>query len=546
LALGTGMWMIGRRWSTKAPPKYTRLTYQQGYLSNARFAQDPKTVVYSAQWGTNPMQIYTVRMEFPQSTKVDLPSATLLALSTTGDMQIVVDPAYHANFLIGTLAQTLMSGGTPRALENGVIAADYAPDGKTLAVARTANHKVQLEFPMGKVIFTTSGYVDYLRVSPNGKAVAFMEHPVFDDDRGWVTTIDDAGNHKQLTKEFSTVQGLAWAPGGKEIWFTANGATTGATDRQVFGVSLAGKQREVLTTPQGTRLMDISADGRVLLCSEELRTDISGIDPGTGKERRGLEWFNGSGLGDVSPDGKAILFDEWGGPAGSLYLVVYRKLDGSAPTALGEGATPKFSPDEKTVASPLLTRPPQLALYPVGTGESRRLALGDIVNFASVAWFPDGQHVLLEASKEGQPLRTYEMDLQGGKPRELGPTDFTGFAVANDGQNIAGRNGAGEAVVFNRETQKVQLIRGIGPQDRIEKWTKDGQALLVTTATPWDAQIYRVEVASGKKNLLQKVELSEKAGSIFNVRAFYAEDSKTYVYNTRRVLGSLYVVEGLE
>jgi hypothetical protein len=87
-----------------------------------------------------------------------------------------------------------------------------------------------------------------------------------------------------------------------------------------------------------------------------------------------------------------------------------------------------------------------------------------------------------------------------------------------------------EAVVLNRETQKVQLIRGIEPHDRIEKWTKDGQALLVTTATPWGAQIYRLEVASGKKTLLQKVELSEKAGSIFNMRAYYAEDNKTYVY----------------
>jgi len=100
--------------------------------------------------------------------------------------------------------------------------------------------------------------------------------------------------------------------------------------------------------------------------------------------------------------------------------------------------------------------------------------------------------------------------------------------------------------VFNRETQKVQLIRGIGPQDIIEKWTKDGQALLVTTSTPWEAQMYRVEVESGKRTLLQKIELSEKAGSMFNLRAQYVEESKTYVYNTRRVLGSLYVVEGLE
>src|SRR6202022_1450483 len=57
VALAAGMWPIGRGWAQKTPPKYTRLTYQQGYLSNARFAKDPQTVVYSAQWGSNPLQI---------------------------------------------------------------------------------------------------------------------------------------------------------------------------------------------------------------------------------------------------------------------------------------------------------------------------------------------------------------------------------------------------------------------------------------------------------------------------------------------------------
>jgi hypothetical protein len=58
--------------------------------------------------------------------------------------------------------------------------------------------------------------------------------------------------------------------------------------------------------------------------------------------------------------------------------------------------------------------------------------------------------------------------------------------------------------------------------------------------------MYRVEVATGKRTLLQTVELSEKAGSMLKLRLRYNEDSKTYVYDTRRILGSLYVVEGLE
>jgi len=311
-------------------------------------------------------------------------------------------------------------------------------------------------------------------------------------------------------------------------------------------VNLSGKQRPILTTPQGARLLDIAADGRVLLSIERQQPEIAGIDPATGKERRGLEWFDASVMGDILPDGKAIVFLEWGGPAGPLYLMVYRQLDGSAPVALGPGSQPRFSPDGTIAAGPLLTRPPQVALNPIGTGESRRLPAGEITSLKSVAWFPDGKHLLLTGAAEGQPLRTYEMDLDGGKPRPLGPADFTGVAVASDGKRVAGRNASAEAVVFDRETQKLQVIPGLEPEEVLAKWTEDGQALLVYSAAPWETRVYRVEAATGKRTLLQTVEPHEKAGSILPMRLAYAERSKTYVYSTIRILGTLYVAEGLE
>ena len=542
LVLGAGLWLLGRWSAAKPQPKFTRLTYRQGYLSNARFARDGQTVVYSAQWNNEPLQVYTVRMEFPQSSKVDLPSSTLLALSASGDMELAVDPVSGLYFLSGTMAQAQMAGGTPRSQEKDVIAADYAPDGKTLALVRLANRKVQLEYPAGKVIYATAGYLDYVRVSPSGKEVAFVEHPVYGDDRGWVSVFDANGERKQLTREFATLQGLAWSRDGEEIWFTASDST----DRQLYGVSLGGKQREILTTPQGTRILDVAADGRVLLSSEQHRTEIAGIDPATGKERHGLEWFDGSMMGDILPDGKAIVFLEWGGPAGPLYLAVYRKLDGSAPVALGPGGTPRFSPDGTTVATKIVTRPPQVGLNPIGTGGSRRLPVGDITSLANVVWFPDGKHLLLTGATEGQPLRSYEMDLEGGKPQPLGPPDFVGSAVAKDGKWIAGRNASGGAVVFDQETQKVQVIPGVEPQDQLEEWTEDGKGLLVVAATPWEARIYCVDTQTGERTLVDTVEPSEKAGSTQNVRLAYAVDSKTHVYSTVRVLGTLYVVEGLE
>ncbi len=458
-------------------------------------------------------------------------------------MELAVDPVQVSWFMYGTMAQAQMTGGTPRAQEKEVIAADYAPDGKTLAVVHKANRKVQLEYPAGRVIYTTAGYLDYVRVSPSGKEVAFAEHPVYGDNRGWVSVVDETGNRKQLTREFGAVQGLAWSRAGTEIWFTAADSTT---DQQLFGVSLSGRQRPILATPQTSRLLDITADGRVLLCSDRPQLEITGTDPATGKERRGLEWFDGSLVGDILPDGKAITFMEWGGPAGPLYLVAYRKLDGSAPVALGPGGEPRFSPDGATVATRIVTRPPQVGLNPIGAGESRRLPVGKIASLGNVSWFPDGKHLLLTGAAEGQPLRTYEMDLEGGQPQALGPADFIGVAVARDGRRIAGRNASTQAVVLDRETQKLQVIPGVVPQEAFDKWTEDGHALLVYSATQWEARMYRVEVATGKRTLLQTVEPGEKAGSILPLRVAYAEGSKTYVYGTGRVLGTLYVVEGLE
>jgi eukaryotic-like serine/threonine-protein kinase len=543
VALASALWWVGRLSGTKAQPKFTRLTYQRGYLANARFAKEGPTIVYSAQWNDDPLEIYSVRTEFPQSVKVDLPESVLLALSSSGDMEILVDPAHESNFFSGTMAQAQMTGGTPRAQEKEVIAADYAPDGKTLAVVRKANRKVQLEYPEGKVIYATAGYLDYVRASRDGKQVAFLEHPVYGDDRGWVAVVDEAGNRKQLTREYAGIQGLAWSQTGKEIWFTA----ADHPDFQLYGVSLAGKERAILPTPQRARLLDIAADGRVLLSNEQYRTEITGIDPATGKERRGLEWFNGSVSPDILPDGKAIVFMEWSGPAGPLYLTVYRKLDGSAPVALGPGTQPEFSPDGTTVASGLLSSPSQVALNPIGAGGSRRLPLGDLTSLGRTAWFPDGRHLLLTGAMEGQPVRTYEMDIEGGKPQPLGPADFIGSAVAKDGKRIAGRSAtSGAAVVFDSDTQKVEEIPGIGPEERFERWTLDGQALLVSTETMSEARMYRVDVPSGKRTLLQTVRPSETAGEVATVRLSYAEGSKTYVYYTVRSLGTLYLVEGLE
>jgi len=193
-----------------------------------------------------------------------------------------------------------------------------------------------------------------------------------------------------------------------------------------------------------------------------------------------------------------------------------------------------------------MTRPPQIALNPIGAGESRRLAVGEIASLRLISWFPDGKHLLLTGAAEGQPLRTYEMDTEGAKPEALGPADFVGAIVAPDGKRIAGRHAAAEAVVFDRDSQKLQVIPEIEPQEEFSKWTEDGRALITYSSTPSSARIYRIDVATGQRTLLHAIDPAERAGLMTPIRVAYAVHAKTYAYSTIRVLGNLYIVEGLE
>jgi len=103
-----------------------------------------------------------------------------------------------------------------------------------------------VEYPIGTTLYDSPGWISHMRVSPDGKDVAFLDHPVYPDDRGSVCIATAGKRARQLGKEFSSTQGLAWSPSGKEILFAA--ATRGAT-RSIFAVDLRGNLRVVASLP---------------------------------------------------------------------------------------------------------------------------------------------------------------------------------------------------------------------------------------------------------------------------------------------------------
>ncbi len=234
---------------------------------------------------------------------------------------------------MGTLARAPLSGGAPREVLEQVQWADWAPDGTSLAVVRDMGGRNRLELPVGKPLYQTGGWIGHPRVSPKGDLIAFADHPLQGDDSGSLAVVDLQGNKKSLSTQWFTIQGLAWSPDGKEIWFTASKS---GTDRTLYATSLDGKQRIVARLPGALMLLDIAKDGRVLLVRATWRRELLGVFANDAKQHE-LSWLDYTYPSDLSADGKTLLFDEEGGggaldyskSGGLTYAVYIRKTDGS-------------------------------------------------------------------------------------------------------------------------------------------------------------------------------------------------------------------------
>ena len=174
-----------------AQPVFQRLTFRSGAILTARFSPDAKSVIYGAAWDGNPVEIFTTRPESPDSKSLGLPSADLLAVSRTGDLAISLGWHPMTGFeSSGRLARVPASGGAPRDVLESVEGADWSPDGRELAVLRREGDRARLEYPIGTVLHETTGWLNNLRFSPDGRQAAFIQHPERGDNAGWLMFLD--------------------------------------------------------------------------------------------------------------------------------------------------------------------------------------------------------------------------------------------------------------------------------------------------------------------------------------------------------------------
>jgi eukaryotic-like serine/threonine-protein kinase len=537
--VGLGVF-LGHRVAPSQTPDFQRLTVKHGTVYSARFAPGAYNVIYAASWDGAPIEIFSSELKFPWARSLGLPATQLLAVSSSGEMAVL--QGIEHRFLLGvrgTLGEVSITGGSPRQIAENVDWADWSPDGKTLAVVHTVAGKQRLEFPLGRVLYETAGWISHPRVSAKGDQIAFLDHAIYPDDRGAVSIVDLRGRKKALSTGWETEEGLAWSPDGKEIWFSAAHA---GLERRIYAVDLSGRQRLVFRVPGGVTLHDIASDGRVLLTRDQQRAGIMALGPGSTHEQE-RSWMDWSFPADLSPDGNNLLFDEQGEGGGANYTVAVRDLQGSPPTSLGEGMAGGFSPDGKWATTVVSNT--QLLLLPTGAGAAKRIERYDIEQYGMEAhWLPDGQQIIFSGNQPGHAARCFIQNIDSGKPRPVTPEGIVFCLVSPDGKWIAGSDGAGEARLYPIDGGQARPIPGVLPGDNFS-WTADSRFLYVYQWKQAPVNIYRLNILTGQRRFFKQITPPELSGSCDINRVLFSSDGRYYAYSYTRLLSELYMIKGL-
>jgi DNA-binding winged helix-turn-helix (wHTH) protein len=534
VALLAALWFAFRR-QLPVAFEYRQVTFRHGQIWGARFAPDGKSILYTASWDNGPRRMFLTYPSSPESRPLGFDGLRLVAVSKSGELALL---SFDGTLPVagGMLSRVPMNGGAPAPVEQNVMSADWAAGSDQLAIVHAVEGTNRLEFPIGNVIATTPGWFSGVRVSPRSDRIAFVEHPVRNDNRGVVKVTDLAGTAQTLSGEWTDVGGIAWHPSG-EIWFTA--ARDGAP-KSLWAVSRAGRVRPVAHIAGSMTLRDISADGSVLLSRDTTQLELAAIADGAGL--RNLTWLDWSRVADVSRDGSIVLFDEEGVAAGAEYAIYVHRLTDGSTMRVGEGTAMALAPAGNAVLAGGTRDRTRLRLLPLGHGTVRELPQTGL-EYQWVRFFPDGRRLLSLASEPGQPLRLYVLDVDGGKPVPVTPPTMTRTAaVSPDGTQIALLTSNGKLMIHSASGGPGRTVSTAGPLGPL-LWSEDDwlyvQHLGAYTQIP--TRVSRFHLPSGQVEPWHELRPSDTLGVNAITKVMVSQDARTVVFNYRRALSELFV-----
>ena len=545
----------GAVWFLKPSPEspdissITNLSTRRGVITNARFTGAAGECVYGASWNGGPLRVFAGVPGVRTSDPLNLTDADLLDVSVNGEFALMLKVRHPIGWeRIGTLATAQPGGMAPREILEGVLAAAWAPDGQSLAVAREVQGTVRLEYPFGNVLFESRGWIKRLRIHPDGDRIAIVDCSPRGDNRAVIRIVHTDGRMDVL----GATQG-AWGL----VWSNDNESVLVSDGPQILRLRPGEEIEQIELLSAHFHLMDIDAAGRLLGARSSIRREMILREHATGTERD-LSWLDWSTPRIISGDGGFVLFEEGNETNADGYAIYLRKTDGSPPQRLAFGSILAKAPDGSRVAilTSLFEGTPRLELVPTGAGQTETIDLGDLSPPAEQGtWLPDRgpgkpESLVLATRRVDEPLRLYVIPLDGsGAPAPLTPVDLplspSGHLVSDDGTWILAKPAVGAPVLIDVASGRVAPAPGLNNDDLPLGWAAGQRHVFVQAERTVPSPIYRVDLESGEREPWTDLAPPDPAG-IFKVdRVQLSTDGMFQVYSNRRVLSQLIILEGL-
>jgi len=259
-----------------------------------------------------------------------------------------------------------------------------------------------------------------------------------------------------------------------------------------------------------------------------------------------ISWHDWDVAKDISRDGQSVLFEDASEAAPPDSSVAIRRIDGTPPVQLGEGSAGGLSPDGKWAIAIIPGNPGRITLYPIGAGEPRTIPVTGLehIHSGSSHFLADGKRITINGNEPGHGVRCYLVNLDGGKLTAITPEGITGGLVSPDGQYIVANNGP-IAAVYPITGGAPHSIPGLEPGFVPLQWSEDNSAVYGYRPGQVPANVYKVNLVSGAKTLIQELQPQTTTGVVNIAPVVVTRDGSRFAYSYYQVSSVLFVISGL-
>ena len=154
----------------------------------------------------------------------------------------------------------------------------------------------------------------------------------------------------------------------------------------------------------------------------------------------------------------------------------------------------------------------------------------------------------MSGTEPGRAGRLFAVDLEAGTKRPItgeGVTVYHWKALSPDGRLAVARGPDLSLQIYSTVGDPPRPLPGASADDVPIRWTADSRSLYLQAGADIPARIEIVDVATGVRRLFKELTPPDPAGILALGPIRLSADGESYVYSYRRIIDTLFVVDGV-